>query len=208
VEELVFTDTIGRVYNLRVADFHTYFVGDKAWRFSLWAHNADLTYSQKEQIARDWIESKNQQAANPTAYNKASYAQRMKIRAIAKKLIKQDPTLLQEGASLHGNFPTNTPGVRYKLVRLADDPARKTAGFKDFKRGSTKKIGETIDAFKNDDGTWTQKRYTKAELKEWNVAFVVVEQGPQIKMRTNETAAIKAYEKRYGHRPELNENNR
>ncbi len=29
-----------QVYNLRVADFHTYFVGDDGWGFSVWAHNA------------------------------------------------------------------------------------------------------------------------------------------------------------------------
>jgi hypothetical protein len=29
------------VYNLRVADFHTYFVGDHHWAYSVWAHNAD-----------------------------------------------------------------------------------------------------------------------------------------------------------------------
>jgi len=30
-----------KLYNLRVADYHTYFVGDSAWAFALWAHNAD-----------------------------------------------------------------------------------------------------------------------------------------------------------------------
>lgn len=29
-----------RVYNLRVADYHTYFVGGLDWEFSVWAHNA------------------------------------------------------------------------------------------------------------------------------------------------------------------------
>jgi len=29
------------VYNLRVAEHHTYFVGSEAWGFSVWAHNAD-----------------------------------------------------------------------------------------------------------------------------------------------------------------------
>ena len=28
-----------KLYNLRVADYHTYFVGDAAWGFALWAHN-------------------------------------------------------------------------------------------------------------------------------------------------------------------------
>jgi len=28
------------VYNCRVAEYHTYFVGDESWPFSVWAHNA------------------------------------------------------------------------------------------------------------------------------------------------------------------------
>jgi hypothetical protein len=28
------------VYNCRVAEYHTYFVGDDEWGFSLWAHNS------------------------------------------------------------------------------------------------------------------------------------------------------------------------
>lgn len=32
-----------KVYNLRVADFHTYFVGGADWGFALWAHNACKT---------------------------------------------------------------------------------------------------------------------------------------------------------------------
>jgi hypothetical protein len=27
------------VYNLRVAEYHTYFVGDETWGFAAWAHN-------------------------------------------------------------------------------------------------------------------------------------------------------------------------
>ena len=29
------------VYNLRVADYHTYFVGSREWGFSVWAHHAN-----------------------------------------------------------------------------------------------------------------------------------------------------------------------
>lgn len=29
------------VYNVRVADYHTYFVGRRSWGFSVWAHNSD-----------------------------------------------------------------------------------------------------------------------------------------------------------------------
>jgi hypothetical protein len=208
VEDLLDTGEYETVYNLRVADFHTYFVGCQEWAFSVWAHNAYLSKQDKTDIAHEWIASKNAGAAEPASYTNASYAQKMKIRAIAHELIEANPTLLKPGASLHGNFATDTPGVRYNLVRLANDPAREAAGFADHQMGSVKKIGETTFAQRQPDGTWVQRRYTQAELEAWNVRFVVAETGPQTQMRANETAAIKAYRQQFGHPPELNQNNR
>jgi len=40
VEDLFDTGEYETVYNLRVADYHTYFVGGREWGFSVWAHNA------------------------------------------------------------------------------------------------------------------------------------------------------------------------
>jgi hypothetical protein len=34
------TQTIESVYNLRVADCHTYFVGEESWGFAVWVHNS------------------------------------------------------------------------------------------------------------------------------------------------------------------------
>lgn len=39
IEILENTDRYETVYNLRVADYHTYFVGTRDWGFSVWAHN-------------------------------------------------------------------------------------------------------------------------------------------------------------------------
>jgi intein/homing endonuclease len=41
VESVEDTGIWSTVYNLRVADYHTYFVGKDEWGFSVWAHNAD-----------------------------------------------------------------------------------------------------------------------------------------------------------------------
>ena len=41
VEDVRDTGAWETVYNLRVADFHTYFVGTSEWGFAVWAHNAD-----------------------------------------------------------------------------------------------------------------------------------------------------------------------
>lgn len=46
VERVCATDRETTVYNLRVADFHTYFVGDPAWGFDVWVHN---TYTATQQ---------------------------------------------------------------------------------------------------------------------------------------------------------------
>jgi hypothetical protein len=39
VQDLLDTGEYETVYNLRVADYHTYFVGTREWGFSVWAHN-------------------------------------------------------------------------------------------------------------------------------------------------------------------------
>jgi Pretoxin HINT domain len=39
VEEVFDTEEYERVYNLRIGDYHTYFVGSRNWDFSVWAHN-------------------------------------------------------------------------------------------------------------------------------------------------------------------------
>ena len=44
VEEVADTGELATVYHLRIADFHTYFVGEESWGFSVWAHNATGEY--------------------------------------------------------------------------------------------------------------------------------------------------------------------
>ncbi len=40
VETLNYTNEYHVVYNLRIAEYHTYFVGSRNWKFSVWAHNS------------------------------------------------------------------------------------------------------------------------------------------------------------------------
>jgi hypothetical protein len=40
VEDILATGQTETVYNFRVADHHTYFVGGPEWNFAVWAHNA------------------------------------------------------------------------------------------------------------------------------------------------------------------------
>ena len=46
VEAVEDTGVWSTVYNLRVADYHTYFVGCDEWGFAVWAHNADCVVVQ------------------------------------------------------------------------------------------------------------------------------------------------------------------
>jgi hypothetical protein len=47
LEEVRQTAEVATVYNLRVADYHTYFVGCQEWGFSVWAHNANYVLVQE-----------------------------------------------------------------------------------------------------------------------------------------------------------------
>ena len=49
VEAVCDSGTIETVYNCRVAEYHTYFVGSAAWQWSVWAHNACNVTANKAQ---------------------------------------------------------------------------------------------------------------------------------------------------------------
>ena len=41
VETVTDSNEVATVYNLRISEHHTYFVGNRDWGFSVWAHNAN-----------------------------------------------------------------------------------------------------------------------------------------------------------------------
>jgi hypothetical protein len=57
VEELFETDLWEPVYNLRVADHHTYFVGDEHWGWNLWAHNTYYYHGTSGQGATNIVQN-------------------------------------------------------------------------------------------------------------------------------------------------------
>ena len=89
------------LYNLRVADWHTYFVGKPDWGFSLWAHNA---YSIRRLEGGGW-----------TLVDEEG-----KIAAIAEGQVFKNPTEVQNfakknsiaGAVIDSKAPPVTPVVR------------------------------------------------------------------------------------------------
>ncbi len=53
VESVASTDQVKTVYNMRVSEDHTYFVGRQSWGFSLWVHN---TYTVVKRLINDtWV---------------------------------------------------------------------------------------------------------------------------------------------------------
>ena len=54
VERIADSGELATVYNVRVADFHTYFVGSRAWGFSVWAHNAEYIIVQEAGPGGKW----------------------------------------------------------------------------------------------------------------------------------------------------------
>jgi len=84
VEGLVDTGSWETVYNFRIAEFHTYFVGCDEWGFSVWAHNANCV---------DYSEAGIRALGKQTSFDKAalqaaglSPSQITKVRGLARKL--------------------------------------------------------------------------------------------------------------------------
>jgi hypothetical protein len=59
VEELVDTNEYEVVYNLRVSEYHTYFVGCDEWGWAVWAHNAECFDNFKDKLIRRGSEGGN-----------------------------------------------------------------------------------------------------------------------------------------------------
>jgi hypothetical protein len=55
VERIEKTEKSATVYNLRVGDYHTYFVGSSEWSFSVWAHNTCVYLSKNSKGVVDYV---------------------------------------------------------------------------------------------------------------------------------------------------------
>jgi hypothetical protein len=117
IAEVFDTGTYEPVYNLRVAEYHTYFVGAEGWGWALWAHNA---YSQafKDSLvaalqaagtfgggaARGWVQALFDLAAANTHEAWYDFRQRLMRKQLSEATIRdlwwvargQDPALLAQ----------------------------------------------------------------------------------------------------------------
>jgi hypothetical protein len=65
VEDLLDTGDVQTVYNLQIADDHTYFVGSVEWGFSVWAHNANYRITTETRIRQ--LQEMEARPVNPDA---------------------------------------------------------------------------------------------------------------------------------------------
>ena len=76
VEAVDHTRELRAVYNIRIPEAHTYFVGSLEWGFSLWAHNPDLDCDGRDDVTGEPVEGNAdeaaERAASANAVNKAN----------------------------------------------------------------------------------------------------------------------------------------
>jgi len=113
VEAAATTGVLETVYNVEVEDYHTYFVGEAVWGFSVWAHNK--TCEQHARILRNNLKAHgttftaDEQAAHlvPTgAWSRRNATTRGKIE-YAQRMLNELGIGVDHAAN---GFPTNMPG--------------------------------------------------------------------------------------------------
>lgn len=105
VESITPTDLFEKVYNLRVADNHTYFVGSDGWGFSVWLHNASCI-----QTPNGYILLINKNASWSSAQLKAAIEKINAINRAGKKgLLKVTEEITRGGGQKA--FRLNNPGA-------------------------------------------------------------------------------------------------
>jgi hypothetical protein len=158
IEALEDTGTHETVYNLRVADFHTYFVGCEEWGWSVWAHNAiyghDAYIDLEDQAILNHPELTPEMAAviirSRALHRELADDQPMAARGNRRQIglagnpgEEDEPILYVSGAErvdeLHGSLSgTNRPYVSMDQNRAAIDALVQSVGrgvFKPYRAG-------------------------------------------------------------------------
>ncbi|HEY7152991.1 MAG TPA: Hint domain-containing protein [Gemmataceae bacterium] len=67
VESVTEGEELAAVYNLRIAEHHTYFVGSRDWEFSVWAHNACVYEATNEAGTKRYVGAAGTRASDTVA---------------------------------------------------------------------------------------------------------------------------------------------
>ena len=117
VESVIDTGQTATVYNFRVADFHTYFVGGEDWTFSVWVHNA---YNGQKRALGDFTSELSLSGDVARARLRASLGLRRGDSLEAHHLIPlglTDHELVKKAARSGFNFNGNVNGIALSFDR-------------------------------------------------------------------------------------------
>jgi hypothetical protein len=145
VKEVENTGVWETVYNLRVADFHTYFVGKPEWGFSVWAHNSYSGELKSADLALEAGRRKRLPAdlATQTAARKAI------VESVFAEGMGQGDTLLGKlGISLDRNLnhlaeATDAATGKSHIIYLLKDKATGEVAYV----GRASEVGNPMQAF-------------------------------------------------------------
>ncbi len=135
VGEVYDTGEYETVYNLRVAEHHTYFVGSPEWGFSVWAHNADYaeTFFQANPSLRGqvWVHHSIPQAIlkrYPGLFTRAELDALSNLRGIPNAINRTFHLSFLNRA--WDNFYRNYPGASRGTIEHYADLIDRLVGFK------------------------------------------------------------------------------
>jgi Pretoxin HINT domain len=109
VEDLLDTGETEAVYNLRIADYHTYFVCGWNWSFNVWSHNACLEEVRVSQSDETGMRAARAAFQYRSSHNLTSFGDNV---ALAKASQNPLPTVNVSGGGRHAEeklIQTNLP---------------------------------------------------------------------------------------------------
>ena len=131
VQEIIDGGSQETVYNLRVSEYHTYFVGEASWGFSVWVHNASPSYDAVRGILEKLrsqrvplTEAEKQTIANLTEEEVAQFAQgsapQSRIPGASDAEHRMDQYLRSQGRRVEGNPLEGAAGAGRQGDRIID----------------------------------------------------------------------------------------
>jgi hypothetical protein len=112
VERITKVDQVVAVYNLRIADHHTYFVGTAEWGWSLWSHNA---YTQVMTDAQDT-------AHNPEHGSQAHVERVANATGLQPEEVEQRLNDVIDNAELHSTHEVGVGTAMLNQMNNGEEP--------------------------------------------------------------------------------------
>ncbi len=160
---------IATVYNLRVADYHTYFVGCDDWGFSVWAHNACKEFVNA--MVDAGLDSK------PNAVKQA-------YKRILQKPMAEREALFSK--YIHGKLGDVPPAQRESLLRIAmaAEPAGKKGGLRSNLIGSEGEAASSRIYGPKNNQTWKVEGWARGAKPDHVLAMDVRTRRPSVVAET------------------------